>query len=802
MCYSLNFLHTDTLNNQLELAIMDQKQKLVSNPKGDKQKLVTLLWAVYIIMFLPNTTFCQDQWEVSFPNEARNGYFFIKAPKNTNKFYLFGHSVQSLDTNSQSLVDMSDLPSDVLHKESATGYTAPYSHMDIFTLDDQKWWMVNENRILKTIDAGKNWQTMLSLNPNTQYINSSYFTSIHFPSENVGYAVGTADKIFRTFDGGDNWEELQWSNSTAPYRRLSDVYFVTETVGFAKGYEVDDILLNIGVYKPMYYFTTDAGETWTETPFPESDHHYVDLQVVEEITWYLSLTNRNFIAPNDKLFKSIDGGKNWKEIELPGSGSISTVIRKIHWFTPDEGLILGSTEVFGTPNHIYKTYNGGESWLEIKLDQGSFPFFGKISNIVMEFIGSHGVVGGSTGNLLYTDDKGETWRTLQKGYPDVHDISSNGGNTYVALYGNTLIKKDEMGWSEIPAPLNSQHQNAAFDKVSNHGEDDVALKDVYGEIHYSKDGGSSWKSIFTALEDRVLDIQFVNDKLTALVFSNNRLQYYPDVENPQSMELIIDGTPLPASVFDLFYLEDLVFARVESFLFKRENGVWEQVFFNDAFIRSLMMDDKGNAIMRFQNNDYYYSNDIGQTWQEITFSEDILDQVDFTISNINGYGKLNDTTHYALIHGSPDIKERFETYLIISLDNGANWELVDFADFSEPNELGRIGHAVDEDGNLWIGSANGNIYKWVPDETANSVEGPLKSEVIVYPNPTKGLVNVNSSMEFKSYQLYNWKGQLVNAGNLIERSEIEIPLQQPTGVYILYLIMTSGEYEVVKIIKN
>ncbi|MEM6737867.1 MAG: YCF48-related protein, partial [Bacteroidota bacterium] len=478
------------------------------------------------------------------------------------------------------------------------------------------------------------------------------------------------------------------------------------------------------------------------------------------------------------------------------------VLRDMHWFTPDEGLVLGSTETFGSPNHVYKTYNGGESWKEITLDQGSLPFFVKIPNITIKFNGDHGVLAGGTGHLLYSEDKGETWQTVQKGYPDVHDLSSSAGVTYAALYGNAVIKNDESGWSELTAPLNSQHQKAAFDKVSNLGADDLALKDVYGEIHYSQDGGSTWNSLFTSLEDRALDIQFIDEKLAALVFKDNALLYYPDAKDLQSMELIIDGTPLPASVFDLFEVGDVLFARVESFLFKRENGSWEQVFFNNYVIRSLMMDEKGNAIMRFQDNTYHYSNDTGETWQETAFSDDILNRIDFTISTINGYGWLNDTTHYALVHGSPDISERFETSLILSADKGKSWESADFAIFSEPNELGRIGHSVDDEGNLWVGSANGSIYQWTLKETITGNEDPVSSVFSVYPNPTTGQFKLFTTQEIESYQLMNLHGQIIERGAFIRNSEYRIPEEKPTGLYILQLLTSTGEKRVVKIAKR
>ncbi|MGB0525491.1 MAG: YCF48-related protein [Flammeovirgaceae bacterium] len=767
----------------------------------NKQRLTSLLTTIGFLIFLSPTSF--SQWELSFPTEAQNGHFFIKAPQNTNKFYLFGHDVKALDATNQSLVDLAAFPADVLYKESTTGYSAPYRHMDIFTWDEQKWWMIHKGRIFKTTNAGNDWQEVLALSPNTPYISSSYFTSIHFPSENVGYAVGTADKIFRTLNGGNTWEALQWSTSTAPYRRLSKVHFVTESVGFALGYEVDDILLNIGVFKPFYYYTTDAGQTWSETSFPESDHHYVDLQVVWGDTWYLSLTNRNFIAPNDKLYKSTDGGNNWEAITLPGTSSIATVVlRGMHWFTPEEGIILGSTEFFGAPNHIYKTYDGGQTWQQIILDAGIAPFFSKIPNIVMQFNGDHGVIAGASGNLLYSDDKGETWQNLRKGLPDVYDLSSDGDHTYAALYGNTLLKHNASGWTELNVPVNNQYPRAAFIKVSNLGTDQVATVDVYGELHYSQDGGNTWHSFFSSLDTTVLDLQFTDGKLAALMYTNNQLLYFPDVADQQHSEQITATATKPASVFELFYIGDQIFAKVEALLFRRIGGNWETITINDAFIRSIFMDHTGNALIRSHSNAYLYSNDTAQTWQPATFSNAILNQVNFEISKIEGFGRLNDSTHYALIHGSPELSRRFESSLILSSDQGKTWELADFTSFSEPNDLGRIAHAVDNKGNLWIGTANGAIYQWLLDETVTGREDPINQLFSIYPNPTTGRFKIDTPLPIKAYQLFNLQGKLIENGYFDQNTELEIPAQQPAGLYLLQLVMDNGNQTAIKVLKE
>ncbi|WP_422106590.1 YCF48-related protein [Winogradskyella sp.] len=770
---------------------------------GIKMSIRQLYLVSILVSFVSQDAFAQYSWELSYPSETRNGKFFVKSPEGSDYFYLFGHDVKALNKVTQELSDMPDLPSDVLYKEGPTGISAPYRHMDIFMLDDNKWWMINEGRIFKTTNAGADWQEVLSLNPNTQYVSSSYFTGIHFPSEDVGYAVGTAEKLFKTTDGGDTWVELQWSNSTAPYIRYSSVKFINELEGFVMGYEVDDILLNIGVYRPFLRRTFDGGQTWTEISFAESDHHYVDIQIMG-LSWYLMFRNRNFIAPADRIHRSIDDGTNWSTLNLPGSiPGNSLVIRDMHWFSAEEGVVLGTKDIFDEAQSIFKTYNAGATWTEIPLDRGTEPFFAKVPNLVMNFNGDNGIISGASGNILFSSDKGETWQSLQKGYPDVTEMSSDNGITYAALYGQSLLKHNGLSWQELDMPLNSQYQfPGAFIRIDNE-DAEVALVDIFGELHYSNNGANTWSSLFTDLEKRVLDVHFQNGQLSVLVYDTdlNALLYYPNAQNEQNYEVIANGTPMPASVFDLFYVGNDIFARVESLLFKKTNGTWQQVFINDGFIRGLLMDEEGNAMMKFSDNAYYYSNDSAETWEASNFSSAILDKIDLGISTISGFGKLNDNTLYAIVHGSPDYSERFETYLIVSNDNGASWELEETVVFAEPRDLGGVGHTVDEDDNLWIGSANAVIFKW-DSGILSTPEPPAEERFSIYPNPTSGKVTIRASLSIEAYELYSLQGQFITRGTLDIDDSFELGNRYPAGMYILQLMDISGEKRTFKIIKE
>jgi hypothetical protein len=562
------------------------------------------------------------------------------------------------------------------------------------------------------------------------------------------------------------------------------------------------LYLNIGIYKPFYYHTIDGGNTWAEVSFPESDHHYLDIEVVDNDSWFLSLTNRNYITPNDKIYKTVDAGTNWQEVTLPSLSALSTIVlRDMHWFSPNEGLILASTEFLGAYNHIFRTIDAGATWQEITLDQGIAPFFSKIPNLVMKFNGDEGIISGATGNILYSTDRGSSWQTLRKGFPDVYDLSSNDGITYAATYGGTLLKYQNGMWTEIKGLQNSQNQDAAFEKITNYGQDKVALKDVFGEIHLSLDGGNTWVNLFTNQEDRVLDIQFINDQLTALVYNTttNELRYYPNAQNAQSVE-VVGNTSTPSSVFDLFYVNDLVYARVENTLFKREAGTWENVSLPGYFFRSLQMDKVGNAIIADGSNIYHYSNDLGSTWLPITFSTEILNLVDPSLTSIPAFGKINDTLHYAILYGSISNDERYNSYLITSSDNGATWQLEDSAQFGEANETGRVGHAVDNSGNLWIGSTNGEVYKWALDIITN-VETPLNETVTIYPTITYNFIYLSHYEEIQSYEIFNTSGLLFKSNENITDSQIAVS-KLKSNLYLLRVIYKNGETKTFKFIKQ
>ncbi|MEM7033105.1 MAG: glycosyl hydrolase [Chloroflexota bacterium] len=198
------------------------------------------------------------------------------------------------------------------------------------------------------------------------------------PSDQTTFYFGAcAGGVWKTTDGGLYWENV------------SDGYFNTAPVGALAVAESDpnviyagtgeatiriDVSHGDGVYK-----STDAGETWahiglTDTRFISKVRiHPQNPDIV-----YVAALGHAF-GPNEErgVFRSTDGGKNWERVlfQSERAGSIDLTI------DPQNPRILYTTiwqgyrnfwniSSGGPESRIYKSTDGGDSWVDITENQG------------------------------------------------------------------------------------------------------------------------------------------------------------------------------------------------------------------------------------------------------------------------------------------------------------------------------------------------------------------------------------------------------------------------------------------------
>lgn len=204
------------------------------------------------------------------------------------------------------------------------------SILDLQVLSDSVSWRMDYDsdhetvNILKTIDAGQSWETILKFS-------SSYggYNSLFFKDEHTGFEVTERGVIIKFSDNGE-WEKIE-SGTTLPLKKVS---FTDELTGFITGgYSNSDD------FQPIMLHTEDGGDHWTIGPYLPYLIH--DLHFLNRL--------HGFAVGEDHerhgvLLETIDGGSSWNKVTL--GKNPSGTIRALHykdsicWAVGDNSLML------------------------------------------------------------------------------------------------------------------------------------------------------------------------------------------------------------------------------------------------------------------------------------------------------------------------------------------------------------------------------------------------------------------------------------------------------------------------------
>lgn len=194
-----------------------------------------------------------------------------------------------------------------------------------------------------------------------------YYSAVRFTSQNTAYTITTAGKIFKTEDGGNTWTQ----QDSGTEMHLYDMFFFNDLHGYIVGGDA----INEGIILK----TTDGGSTWLSANFQ------VRLSNIYFINDLIG-----FIAGR-KLFKTLDGGTTWNEVDLGYSAYSS-----INFFDESTGLLSAG-------NDVLKTIDGGNSWVSLN----NINAAGKIQILNnLAFLHNYS-------DIFKTHDRGNTWQKTE-----------------------------------------------------------------------------------------------------------------------------------------------------------------------------------------------------------------------------------------------------------------------------------------------------------------------------------------------------------------------------------------------------
>ncbi len=276
--------------------------------------------------------------------------------------------------------------------------TSRYQGVIKFKNDSLGLFMGGNSTFLKSTDVGETWnlfqlKTKVVINDFQFVGDSSIFAVGNYYDANGKNISG---KLIKSENLGESWDSI----ANIPGKQLLSLHFFDSDSGVVAGYD--------GIYR-----TTNGGISWdtvwsiTQNGYKYGGLHQLNFPSTQ--TGYAigqGRTLHNNPSFEEFLLKSTNAGLTWKVIDkFPQS--LTTV-----YFIDEVVGFMGVGD-----GGIYKTSDGGNTWIEIPTDPyrrnsiKSIQFISEMKGFatggVMNYLTSGG--GGSNFSILKTIDGGETW---------------------------------------------------------------------------------------------------------------------------------------------------------------------------------------------------------------------------------------------------------------------------------------------------------------------------------------------------------------------------------------------------------
>ena len=284
----------------------------------------------------------------------------------------------------------------------------------IYLTDSQTGFICGDNVILKTTNAGNNWnKTELT----------GIWNSIYFVNSTTGFLCGNNGKIMKTTNAGENWLTL----NSGTDKNLTSIRFVNEQTGYFTGW--NKTLLK----------TTDGGNTFSNT-FGSAFYMWQKTFI---------LKNYIFLMGNDgALFRSTNSGSTWDSLYTGMPNSLSSA----QFFEDGKGFI------FGCCGAIFRTSNFGNHWNHdtVYLTKGWALEDCYFSNSNLGWsVGEHG-------SIVRTSDGGSSWETLpykniSSTFKSVKFVNNQTG--WIVGSEGTILKTTNGGGQGVPIGIETQQAN-------------------------------------------------------------------------------------------------------------------------------------------------------------------------------------------------------------------------------------------------------------------------------------------------------------------------------------------------------
>ena len=341
-------------------------------------------------------------------------------------------------------------------------------------VDRQHGWAAGDSGVvLNTADGGASWQM-------TDAGTKQQLLAVKFSDPSEGWATGAGGVILRTHDGGQSWTHFSQSFSDG----LTAIHFVDSQTGWL-----------IGTAGTIFK-TTDGGLNWINQP--------TGTLISFSALSFLD-SNTGWVAGQGGIVNTIDGGRNWHEIEnFPHKNG---KIRALQLLDENTAYLLGDDDRF----HI--TNDGGATWrwegIAIAGPRNNFHFLDSNTGLVLGHLAS-----GETSIILRTTDAWQSWTEVYRGHGDVRQVFFLNDTLGWVVGSRTVLATHDGGitWKSRKAPPTWLQLRAVH--FADH-EFGWVVSDS-GSIFFTSDGAETWQRLRSGTTNSLTSV-FFNDLYTGWV---------------------------------------------------------------------------------------------------------------------------------------------------------------------------------------------------------------------------------------------------------------------------------------------
>ncbi|MEQ8324969.1 MAG: T9SS type A sorting domain-containing protein [Vicingaceae bacterium] len=644
----------------------------------------------------------------------------------------------------------------------------------------------------------------------------------------------SADKVYKTSDQGKTWETVK------SYGRLSnliqiDTFFIAERSGeYCRYYfQGDSSIVELNACASFSSGIIDA--LWLDSSLvlcTGAGHVFYSLDTLKTLTQssYIPAWGNGFEGldynkktglcyggmRNGDILMSIDFGKNWTSIpkSSPVTGNSCSDI-----------IVLDSTILVANHMGVYSTYLDTMVWkplLDSSYSGKGGATFCFTSEGIFCLIRDIGSLDESGYELILTKDTGKTWSKVGMGMGlplnarifEMEDLLIYGMN---GVYASADTGKN---WSYLSSFPGFQ----VIEKVVSFKGSLFALNggkfNYTTGMFYSKDNGVNWESKNEGIAlNEIKDIGVRGQKLLALT----RYQIYSLAHPDSSWEIYtnIGG--------ESFSWEDsvLILSRFDSIWVSSDDGSsWTKHASGMSFRNKVyLLNETVFALSQELNANMSFSEDFGANWTSVYdssfifsfgFLGDMVYDGEYYYANVwsNGPLRSKDKLKWDSVNtGLEPFKEMYEFELFndqvigvthdniyLSDDHAQSWRSMRFNLPDVPNE-NKFRSMEFHENYLYL--AGNSIWRRPMSLIGFESIDNSNDEPQIYPNPNDGEFYLNfKSNQSINIEIFNVTGRMIyktwlNQGNTM----VNLPAQTAPGLYVLHYY-SNQTYGTIKFVRK